>query len=52
MAGDKYEGSFKNDHEEGEGVKIFHGHPIFLSYSGYWVKGHMEGKGIACLYGF
>ena len=49
MSGDKYEGSFKNDLEEGLGVKIFNGHSIFLSYTGFWVKGIMEGKGIASL---
>ncbi len=49
MNGDKYEGGFRNDLEDGQGVKIFHGHPIFLAYTGSWSKGQIDGRGIASL---
>lgn len=43
MNGDKYEGDFKKDFEDGKGIKEFHNHPRILTIRGQFKRGVPNG---------
>lgn len=44
MNGDKYEGEFKKDFEDGKGVKEYYNHPSIISIRGQFCRGVPDGN--------